>query len=1246
MNIQDIYSVINHIIENGGALRMYYINNQGRSSTRVVEPRYWENNYVFRAYCHSRQEERSFKVGNVQEWEYFSSVEDALAYHDNPPEAPPAPPFAYPVPSRVPQRVPSSIQTTVPPPTFSKIATSENWSRLVTYYAECLIRENRQQYILKPQWMRTFPSSLEDVRRFMLGEIQLIFKAGRLQQDAVAHFIDSNRNEPDKKLCLGYPFLVVNQDEVAPLIYVPVEIISSHDAFTLRAEGFEVSYAALKSLQLTEEEIDAFIEECDQVTPEAQETIIQALEKLLFAKITEIYQTQLPRTHDRFQPGTIYDGPALFWVGSNIATINLIRELHELAEPSFWEKAPYPLKQLLNIIPDHDYPSLQPWDQDNGIYVTPLNQQQLRAIQSVRSEPIVVVTGPPGTGKSQLVLNLITEAFLKGEKVLFASRNNRAVDVVMNRLQIELQFQGAVRTGNTTNREKAAMQMRAALNQVGTEGSKGSLKATQDLYFATRKRALLAQDQLNQVRRLNGLLLSYHQDRDQYLEFLPRELRKVVEETVPGYQASEAESMQSTLSSLLEQALKIKDEKLHLENKLFQIEREGSANYPLVSEIHHLEDQWGSFGGGFIHSQSYETIESLISHIEGWFNLIDTIEKKDQFLLVGEKLKQLTVALSEKRNAIPQALLAQDEVIANHFSKEEIKEFISHSQKLEKRFSKFASGTISIWKRLLNWITRGALLKKEVLSLELFHKQIDLPIPNLDGVGAEVCAVLASELNGLLSAAALVKDLTSARSESDVLSQSLQELEESLSPSICDDIKKIRRFDFDNLNLRTDLKKILDQLKALQNNADELTARINSKLDGNEDQFRMLGELKNSRTGTDKRLWHLNIPAAPDVIIQHLTKWHNLVSFWSADASSKHIEGLLAELPSEKEALANLKSSQDEMLQLSGEIMRATWLERAQEASNEVLQKVYDYVAAVEELTRGYNPETYYYYKDVEKANLSAAVQIFPIWATTNLTAKTNFPLIDGFFDLVIIDEASQCDFPSALPLLFRGQKIVIIGDPNQLRHVATLSKDADQELASRHGVGFDSYSYNTHSLYDIAQRSSGSHPGALLLNEHYRSDARIINFSNQEFYNNELIIRTVLSQRNIRKTFLNQFGGMFWLQVEGQAEYPHGGSLYNQDELACIQRLLPLLIEGLAKHELRHSNIGIVTPYREQEERIQKWINDHYGNTGRITVGTAHKFQGDEKDIMIFSPVLARGISEGSLRWLQRTRNRNCSGY
>lgn len=65
--------------------------------------------------------------------------------------------------------------------------------------------------------------------------------------------------------------------------------------------------------------------------------------------------------------------------------------------------------------------------------VVPLNSEQRQAVRQGLTDPLTVITGPPGTGKSQVVISLVANAALRDQTVLLASRNNKAVDVVVER---------------------------------------------------------------------------------------------------------------------------------------------------------------------------------------------------------------------------------------------------------------------------------------------------------------------------------------------------------------------------------------------------------------------------------------------------------------------------------------------------------------------------------------------------------------------------------------------------------------------------------------------------------------------------------------------------------------------------------------------------------------------------------------------------------------------------------------------
>ena len=80
----------------------------------------------------------------------------------------------------------------------------------------------------------------------------------------------------------------------------------------------------------------------------------------------------------------------------------------------------------------------------------PLNGPQRLAVQRILSgDPLTVVSGPPGTGKSQVVVAVLLNAWAQGKTVLFASNNNKAVDVIRERLErFESEFPIAVRAGS------------------------------------------------------------------------------------------------------------------------------------------------------------------------------------------------------------------------------------------------------------------------------------------------------------------------------------------------------------------------------------------------------------------------------------------------------------------------------------------------------------------------------------------------------------------------------------------------------------------------------------------------------------------------------------------------------------------------------------------------------------------------------------------------------------------------------
>ena len=73
-------------------------------------------------------------------------------------------------------------------------------------------------------------------------------------------------------------------------------------------------------------------------------------------------------------------------------------------------------------------------DEQPLVEVLPLNSEQRQAVRQAMANPLTIITGPPGTGKSQVVTSILINAARQGKTVLLASKNNKAVDVVESRV--------------------------------------------------------------------------------------------------------------------------------------------------------------------------------------------------------------------------------------------------------------------------------------------------------------------------------------------------------------------------------------------------------------------------------------------------------------------------------------------------------------------------------------------------------------------------------------------------------------------------------------------------------------------------------------------------------------------------------------------------------------------------------------------------------------------------------------------
>jgi hypothetical protein len=358
---------------------------------------------------------------------------------------------------------------------------------------------------------------------------------------------------------------------------------------------------------------------------------------------------------------------------------------------------------------------------------------------------------------------------------------------------------------------------------------------------------------------------------------------------------------------------------------------------------------------------------------------------------------------------------------------------------------------------------------------------------------------------------------------------------------------------------------------------------------------------------------------------------------WRAaeDGRLRALEVLRAEQPSNILA-ERLDALHGRHAELAATELGAVWTSRVARkvlAIQHTLGRYFDLSGRLTQ-TRG---DAFFHVLEQLKGTVRALSTDLPLWIVTNLSVRNAVPLEPALFDLLILDEASQCDIPSALPLLFRARRVIVIGDPRQLRHISTLSVSEEETLASEYGVQhlLTAWSYNERSIYALADSTvieRGGEP--FFLAEHYRSHPEIIDFSNGAFYQGRLTVRT--SVEKLRERLASEPLGLYWHDVRGSV--PHSSrSAVNGSEILAI---LDLLDEWSNSGFLLRDEVdfGIVTPFRlqmqclEEAIRTRPWWDEV---KGRLTVGTAHRFQGDERDVMIFSPVVAEGMLPRLVRWV-----------
>jgi very-short-patch-repair endonuclease len=230
-------------------------------------------------------------------------------------------------------------------------------------------------------------------------------------------------------------------------------------------------------------------------------------------------------------------------------------------------------------------------------------------------------------------------------------------------------------------------------------------------------------------------------------------------------------------------------------------------------------------------------------------------------------------------------------------------------------------------------------------------------------------------------------------------------------------------------------------------------------------------------------------------------------------------------------------------------------------------------------------------------------------------------------FDLVIFDEASQLPTEDALGAIVRGKQLIVVGDPKQLPPTNFFSVMSGQASAPVGEDGLPLYE-DTES---VLEEYLGAGVPASRLKWHYRSlYESLIAFSNLSFYDGDLY--TFPSSETT-----NALGG---LQFEFIPDGVYEGKGLNQAE---ARRVADAVVEHARTHPELSLGVGTfnlrqqiaIQDELEQRRRHDPTLEPFFAEreTGTFFVKNLENVQGDERDVIFISVTYAKG-PDGRLRY------------
>lgn len=1028
----------------------------------------------------------------------------------------------------------------------------------------------------------------------------------------------------------------VLQESVSPIVLVPCELIYRGPNAPLKI------HMADEEIQINPAVIYYFKEKHKIEFPDFTKDLEEGNLKEIFNKVSKNIKDQQWKVSEDVWIGTFtFESLVLYQDLKLLSTLACSNPLvAALAHASGNKDAS---ESLGDDLDDLETPSIVP------IPILPADSSQLKALTYVTGGQHVVIHGPPGTGKSQTISNIIANALGQNKKVLFVSAKMAALNVVFDRLKKEGLGQFCLEAhGTKSGKLKIIEELKRTIE---SEDTNTVASIDQELETLKNTRRKLNEYVTAVHTKIEPLGISIFQGVGQF-----EKLHNIIDVKSPipwnavlKVSTNEFNGAVDALSNIAQMPELFDNRKKHPWRGFENLEASIQSQEQIEKDLRFLSQTFTDFNNLLIKLKkilpnqnfSFENLSDLVPVLdiiskikklpERWWSIdIDVIQSKEKLF---KEASLLARELKEKKEALKKYCdLKPTEVI--NLLKEADTSFKSLPKRISLSYFRWKNQikvqlnkNIKLgYKEIYNCFS----LSKKILETENWFSKNKTnlleELPEEDVFSEELLNEVSKQCNSafVIRNSAINYDWKNSKITN--LDDELVNTAAGLSSTIQESTQSIG-----DVAKRIDLlwpNGVVDGYTTLSTSIIKFTSRADEILE-NIDRLKEWVTLQRAVKHAENfgLKFFIDDTGNFDTLLLPLVFRKRFLKLW-VDAAINQSE-ILSEFSAMKqqELIEKLRILDEKIRRLSNEHIKATAslnAKRVKSAQNGLGNGSEIGILRFEMQKRKRIKPLRKLFSEIPHVlqTLKPCMLMSPISVSTYLKPGT------FHFDLVIFDEASQLPTQEAIPSILRSSQVIVAGDPNQLPPTsffnATLMGDENDDYED------EQFSDSLESLLDDCVASVPTFQEAYL-KWHYRSrDERLVNFSNHYFYENKLItFPSVCTNNKERGLQLEYIENGVW---------DRGKSRTNRIE---ARRAAKLIIEHFEKFP--EKSLGVVSLNSAQKEAIEDALSEElsqkpelqpFFDTSRAEaffVKSLESVQGDERDVIIISVGYGK-TADGSL--------------